>query len=107
MQTLNKFIVDYSTDHLYLWFEGNDYHFDLNEGDCGDFWHSFEHKGELYDVNFYAESELDYPCLSVYPIVTKSDGSVDYDAIDYNNYILVDCCEEFGDREKYLTGYQK
>jgi RimJ/RimL family protein N-acetyltransferase len=44
----NKFIVDYSTDHLYLFFLGNDYHFDLNEGDAGDYWTSFEYEGKGY-----------------------------------------------------------
>ena len=100
----NKFIVDYSTDHLYLFFLGNDYHFDLNEGDAGDYWTSFEYEGKGYDINLYVATELDYPQLTVYDLKVNEEGYVE---TDMQNYAIIDLCEEFGSREKYVNGYNK
>lgn len=102
--TENKFIVDYSTEHLYLFFLGSDYHFDLRQGDAGDYWNSFDHEGKGYDINLYVEDEDSLPQLIVYDLKVNEEGYVE---TDMQNYAIIDLCEEFGSREKYVNGYNK
>jgi hypothetical protein len=100
----NKFIVDYSTDHLYLFFLGSDYHFDLNDGDPQDYWNSFEFEGRGYDVNLYIEDENELPQLTVYHLKMNEEG---FWETDHTRYFIIDLCEEFGSREKYVNGYNQ
>lgn len=64
--------VDYTRRHLTLYFEGEVHNFDLNKGDTGDFWHSFESKGAVKDLNFYLDEDSNKPFLTVYGTTSRN-----------------------------------
>jgi hypothetical protein len=65
----NHFSLDYNARVLRITFKGSKYIFDLDEGDTGDFWHSFTHNGEIYDVNFAQEDASYNPVVSAYRVI--------------------------------------
>ena len=94
----NYFIVDYDNFKLYLKYNGEMHVWDLNDGDIGDFWHSFKDKHKtLRDINFHVDEsgELD-ASLMVYDI-------------DDTGYIITEVWEDIpmlkadGDIKNYLT----
>ena len=65
----NSFKVNYDTKTILLSYQDEEFTFDLNEGDIGEFWNSFKTKeGIIKDINFAQESANEKPGLSVYPI---------------------------------------
>lgn len=69
------YIINYNTRELTLSYNGYTYLFDLNDGDIGDYWNSFEHNGETFDINFSQENEHQFPTLSLYHL--DKDGYID------------------------------
>lgn len=70
MKNKNSFSVNYDKKEITLNFEGEKFKWNLNDGDIGDFWHSFtDKKGIVRDINFHQESETEIPCLSVYGLI--------------------------------------
>lgn len=98
--TKNKFIVDYSAKKLILHFEGAVHEFNLNDGDVGDFWHSFmKGDGEEMDINFYQESCEEKPALSVYKLKEDVGGTL---MIDTSQGTQIEEFEVIGDCKDYL-----
>ena len=65
----NHFKINYDTKIITLHFEGQDFEFNLDEGDVGDMWNSFSDKNDICrDVNFSQEDETQKPMLSVYDL---------------------------------------
>lgn len=60
-------IVDYNRNILKLFVGDNSFGFDLNEGDAGDFWHSFSIRGQDYDINLYEDEGVS--SLTIYEVV--------------------------------------
>lgn len=95
---MNKFIVDYDQKTLELFYKGETFNLDLNEGDVGDFWHTLIlMDGKLIDINFYQEDEHCEPSVGLYDVYENEEGklmtgdSLDYikrheTKGDYNNY---------------------
>lgn len=63
---MNMYVVNYDDKTLTLYYNGGRHDFDLNDGDVGDFWHSFTSDDEVYDINFHQEDAHAIPSLSVY-----------------------------------------
>lgn len=62
-------VVNYDKKELELITLTENFKWDLNDGDVGDFWHSFtDWKGVIRDVNFHQEDENQKPSLSIYPV---------------------------------------
>jgi hypothetical protein len=98
---MNHFNIDYTKKTLDLQFEGEKFSFDLNEGDVGDFWHSFTTKeGIVKDINFYQEDENEVPLVSVYGVKDNGKGEL---LIDTNDCISVESFEKVGDPEIYFS----
>lgn len=75
MAKKNNYIVDYDKKTVTLNYNGEEFKFNLNEGDVGDFWHSFTTKdGVTKDVNFYQEDEKESPSFSVYGLKESEGG---------------------------------
>jgi hypothetical protein len=82
----NKFVVDYDKKIVTLHFEGEVFNFDLNEGDIGDFWHSFKNKkGVERDINFYQEDVEETPSLSIYGLTDDGSGVLSINTKDEIN----------------------
>jgi hypothetical protein len=78
----NSYTVDYTKKTVTLHYNGEVFKFDLNEGDVGDFWHSFTTKaGVIKDVNFVQDDAGEAPGFSVYG-VKKSKGGFLIDTSD-------------------------
>ena len=79
---MNNFVLDYDKKTLQLNFEGESFNFDLNDGDVGDFWHSFTTRdGLLKDINFHQDNENEEPSIGVYGVV-EVDGELSVDTSD-------------------------
>lgn len=65
---MKNFKVDYDNKTLQLNIYGKEFTWDLNDGDIGDFWHSFTYGNKTYDINFYQENESQDPVLEIYDI---------------------------------------
>jgi len=72
----NSFNINYTKKELIIFFEGQEYPFNLNDGDVGDFWHSFitNINWEDKDVNLTQENKDEEPLVSVYDV---KDGQID------------------------------
>jgi hypothetical protein len=74
-KTQNNYTVDYTKKTVTLHYNGEEFVFDLNEGDVGDFWYSFTTKaGIIKDVNFYQEDVGEQPSFSVYGVKKSKRG---------------------------------
>lgn len=96
----NKFVVDYDKKIVTLHYEGEIFEFDLNEGDVGEFWHSFKDKnGVEKDINFSQESAEELPGLSIYGL--KDDGSGQM-LINTSDEVYISNFEQVGNPENYF-----
>lgn len=83
----NSFLVNYDTKELTLHFKGDTFSWNLNDGDVGEFWHSFETtKGVVKDINFHQEDENDIPTFAVYGVTKDDEG---FDQINTDDEIIV------------------
>ena len=97
-----KFVVDYDNKILTLYYQDQIFMFDLNAGDVGDFWHSFQLKdGTELDVNFHQESDKDAPICEIWD-VEKDEETGKY----YGNQNQIECignCEILGNPINYFV----
>jgi hypothetical protein len=83
----DKFIVDYDKKELVVTFEGEQFTFDLTEGDTGDFWHSLTLKnGTVKDINFHQEDFDEAPSVALYGVKENEEGEL---LIDTDDEILI------------------
>ena len=62
-------VINYDTKELTLKIDGEEYLWYLNDGDVGDFWHTFTDNDNVpWDVNFFQEDETQEPSMSVYAV---------------------------------------
>ena len=96
---MNTFHIDYDKKIIRLLFEGEQFTFNLDDGDIGDFWHSFTTGyGTMKDINFSQEDETQRPCLGVYG-VKEVEGQMQ---VDTNDSIYITKCLKFGDAKNYF-----
>jgi hypothetical protein len=96
----NKIVVDYDKKIVDLHYEGEVFNFNLNDGDIGDFWHSFTDKNNVTkDINFSQEDAEQQPGLSIYGL--KDDGS-GYLSIDTSDEVYISNFEQVGNPENYF-----
>ena len=97
---LDSFVVNYDNLELNIYFEGEEFVRDLNEGDVGDFWHSLETKnGVIKDVNFAQEDAEEEPCLSLYKIVDNSTIFGSDTDISFGHYIAIGDIKNYFDKD--------
>lgn len=77
-----NFSINYDSKELSIHWDGQKFSFDLNEGDIGDYWHSFQHQGATYDLNYHQEDEMQEPSVSVYPVVFNKYGDFGPDTMN-------------------------
>lgn len=94
----NTFTIDYGEKILTLTYKGAHYLWDLNEGDEGDFWHSFTHDNEVYDINLHQETASSTPSLAIYRVKIEAGEMV----TDTSNYETAELLKTFGNPEDYL-----
>jgi hypothetical protein len=83
----NNFKVNYDTKELTLHFEGEDFKWNLSDGDVGEFWHSFTtKKGVVKDINFHQEDENDIPTFAIYGVKKDKEGFLQ---INTDNEIII------------------
>jgi len=100
---MNKFKVDYDKKTLELEFEGEQFSWDLNEGDVGDFWHTFtKSDGTMKDINFHQEDENQTPSLAVYGLKKDKESKKDNLSIDMDDETLIEVCETVGNPINYF-----
>ena len=100
MENEDKYIVDYDHKLLTISFEGETFHFNLNDGDIGDFWHSLTTKnGVIKDVNFSQEDENEVPNLSLYGVKENDEGEL---LIDTSDEIYVENYTQVGNPKTYF-----
>ena len=72
----DKVLIDYTGKNLHLRFQGEEFVFDLEQGDLGDFWQGFKlSDGTELDLNFYQDDRDEKPAVSIYGVV---DGRIDF-----------------------------
>jgi len=97
---MNHFKLNYDNKILELNFEGEVFNFDLNDGDVGDFWHSFTTKdGVLKDINLYQESEKETASIGLYGVI-EVDGEL---TINTNDSIYIVSCIYEGNPLNYFV----
>lgn len=103
---INYAIINYNRMELTLWFKEEMFNFDLTKGDIGDFWHGFECNGEVFDVNYYADSYKDtlVNVVSVYGTKVDNDGHI---IIDMGNSYELEILDTIGNYTDYLNYYNK
>lgn len=92
------YVVDYENMNLQLRFDGEWYFFDLQQGDIGEFWHGFEHKGKEMDLNYFIQEDNERQACSVYGTMIQN-GHV---AIDMSSEVLVEKYFEIASIEQYV-----
>ena len=96
----NYFKVNYDTKELTLHYEGEDFKWNLNDGDVGDFWNSLEtKKGVVKDINFSQEDENQKPSLALYGVIKGEDGLWN---INTSDATVIDIYETVGDMTNYF-----
>lgn len=71
---MNQFFINYDEQTLKIMFKGELFPFNLMNGDKGDFWHSLDVDGELFDINFHQESEAERPIVTIYNVIQDENG---------------------------------
>lgn len=100
---INYAIVDYDKMQLTLWFNKEEFIFDLTNGDIGDFWDGFETSDEeVYDVNYLKEKGYDDD-VEVFGTFLDEDGCFN---IDTSNSYYINIKQRIGDENNYLN-YRK
>jgi len=88
--------IDYDNFKLTIFYKGEKFVFDLNDGDIGDFWNSFTTKdGEIKDINFYQENEIQEPSVSLYGVKDNQ--------IDTNDEIVINDITTTGEQNNYFN----
>jgi len=96
---MKKFIINYDKQTLLLQYEGEEFYFDLKEGDKGDFWHSFINKNGLErDINFHQEDETQKPSLAIYGLEEK-EGEI---YINTSDEEVIEDFEQVGNMKEYF-----
>lgn len=104
---MNKFTVDYDKKTVELTFNEEKFTFDLNEGDVGDFWHSFQDKNNVsWDVNFSQESKREQPCFSVYGLLPDKENPEQL-LININDQTSIEFDGQFGEPDNYFGVEEK
>lgn len=97
---MNNYEINYNSKTLVVNFEGETFTFDLNDGDIGDFWHSFTTKnGVVKDVNFSQEDVDEVPSLSIYGVKENEEGQI---LIDTSDEIYVEEYTQVGNQYSYF-----
>lgn len=97
----NHFKINYDTKIITLHFEGQDFEFNLDEGDVGDMWNSFSDKNDVCrDINFSQEDETQKPMLSVYDL--KEEPVSLTQTVDLNSEEVIECSEQSGNPLNYF-----
>jgi hypothetical protein len=92
--------IDYNRKGIVLHYNGEDFVFDLNDGDIGDFWDSFiTADGVVKDVNFYQEDSTCEPSFTIYAVIKDEKGELN---IDTSDYIYVEDYDVIGDSSNYF-----
>jgi hypothetical protein len=112
-----KAIIDYTEKTLSIEVDGQEFNFDLNNGDTGDFWNSFEVNGITRDINFAQESPEQKPSVAIYGV---KDGQIDMDDEQsleveiegdpysyFEAYTKCDGCEKCLDNDRDFFAYGK
>lgn len=97
---MNTYKVNYDKRCIYLTYDGKDYSFHLDNGDVGDFWHSFFHRGQMYDINFHQEDSGCRPSLEVYKCKGIDDGLWE---VDTSEYEVISLDTIIGDADNYFN----
>lgn len=71
---MNQFFINYDEQTLKIMFRGELFPFNLKDGDKGDFWHSLNVDGELFDINFYQEDDTERPIVTIYNVIRDENG---------------------------------
>ena len=97
----NNFRIDYDSKIISLHFQGEDFQFDLDDGDIGDMWNTFTDKNDVMrDINFSQEDETQKPSLSVYDL--KEEPISVTQTVDLNSEEVIECSEQFGNPLNYF-----
>jgi hypothetical protein len=97
---MNNYEINYNWRTLVLNFEGETFTFDLNDGDIGEFWHSFTTKdGVVKDINFSQEDVDEVPNLSIYGVKENQEGQL---LIDTSDEIYVEKHTKIGNQYSYF-----
>ena len=100
MATKNNYKVNYIKRKLTLNYNGEVFNFNLNDGDVGDFWHSFTTSDNVVkDINFHQESEEVVPNLAIYGV--KNVGKIL--EIDTSDEIIIKEFKQIGNPKKYFN----
>tara|TARA_R110000868_G_scaffold290022_1_gene550255 strand:+ start:10355 stop:10711 length:357 start_codon:yes stop_codon:yes gene_type:complete len=78
------------------------YPFDLNEGDVGEFWHSLDHKGQVYDVNYHQDGDYQEPSIALYPVPLLEGEDEDVAVADYSKGEMIEDIDTYGDPTNYF-----
>ena len=62
------YYINYNKAEMTIFANHESFKFDLKEGDIGEFWHSFEFEGEVFDVNMHQDSADQVPSVSIYKV---------------------------------------
>ena len=93
---MNKFTINYDKRTLVLNYQNGLYFFDLNEGDVGDFWHSFYTDDQKLAINYHQEMGYS-PNVEIWNFENN---------FSYNECIeVIDNYELFGTPENYFINY--
>lgn len=91
------FKIDYDKKIIELFYDVEKFLFDLNEGDIGDFWHSFTTKdGVTKDINFYQEDATIKPSMSIYDLDEDGYINTTYEEV-------IDCTNIQGNPQNYFN----
>lgn len=97
---MNNYEINYNWRTLVVNFEGETFTFDLNDGDTGEFWHSFTTKeGVVKDINFSQEDVDEVPNLSIYGVKEDEAGQL---LIDTSDEIYVEEYTQIGNQYSYF-----
>lgn len=103
---LDIFMVDYGCKVLYIYWGGEFFMRDLNEGDVGDFWHTLRSEVDndiVKDINFYQEDEEQEPTLALYGVKETKEGF----EVDSSDEYIIENYIQVGKPENYFGSDMK
>jgi hypothetical protein len=98
---MNKYKIDYDKKCLYLTYDNEDYSFHLDNGDIGDYWYSFFHKDQMYDINFHQESSESIPSFEVYDCKMGENNQWQINTMSYE---IIPLNASIGNPNNYFEG---
>lgn len=105
---MNKFTINYDTKTIELTFNDENFSFDLNKGDVGDFWYSFQTKdGIVRDINFSQEDKNQEPSFAVYGLFLPDKEKPEQLLINMSDETCIDCEEKIGNPDNYFGVEEK